>query len=174
MVHGHYARIERQVVAHEPLELRNNQPPVVLIPIRRWDRLTGKALRFAMWLSTDVIGIHLSKLNGEEASEEEERVRAEWAADVEQPAREAGVPQPKLVMVQCPFRQFIQTLLCEIDRLKKEYPDRLMAVVVPEVVEMHWWQLLLHARKPARLRRALIKRGDRRVVVINVPWYVEE
>ena len=32
---------------------------------------------------------------------------------------------------------------------------------------------LLHTRKPARLRRALIKRGDNRVVVISVPWYLD-
>ena len=41
------------------------------------------------------------------------------------------------------------------------------------VVEMKWWEWLLHTRKPARLRRALIKRGDNRVVVISVPWYLE-
>ena len=49
-----------------------------------------------------------------------------------------------------------------------------IAVVVPEVVELRWWQWLLHRRKAARLRSALLKRGDRKVVVVNVPCYVEE
>jgi hypothetical protein len=50
----------------------------------------------------------------------------------------------------------------------------MMAVVIPEVIETRWWHHLMQTRKPARLRAALLKRGDRRVVVVNVPWYVED
>jgi amino acid transporter len=173
LVHRHYQRLESQTVAHERLDLSRNHPPVVLVPIKGWDRLTGKALRFAMWLSTDVIAIHLYNLSGDEADEEEERVRREWAQDVEAPAREHHVPPPRLEVVQSPYRRFLPPLLRQIDRLKDEYPDRLIAVVIPEVVERRWWELLLHRRKPARLRSALLKRGDRRVIVVSVPWYVE-
>ncbi len=77
-------------------------------------------------------------------------------------------------MVQTPFRDFLKPLLDQIDSLKAAYPGRLIAVVVPEVVEKRWWNVLLHRRKPARLRAALFKRCDRRVIVVNVPWYVEE
>jgi hypothetical protein len=147
---------------------------VVLVPTKGWDRVTGKALRFAMWLSTDVICVHLTNLEGEEADEDAERVRREWAQDVEAPAREHGVPPPRLVIAQSPYRRFVRPLLREIDRAKAEFPGRLIAVVIPEVVEAHWWELLLHRRKPARLRSALLKREDRRVVVVSVPWYVEE
>jgi len=174
LVNRHYQRVERQVEARQPLDLDHNQPPVVLVPTRGWDKLTGKALRFAMWLSTDVIAIHLSNLSGEEAEEDAERVRREWADDVEEPARRHGVPAPRLVVAQSPYRRFVRPLLEEIDKLHEEFPERLVAVVVPEVVETRWWQFLLHRRKPARLRSALLKRGDHRVVVINVPWYVED
>jgi amino acid transporter len=174
LVNRHYQRVERQVEARRPLDLDHNQPPVVLVPTRGWDKLTGKALRFAMWLSTDVIAIHLSNLSGEEAEEDAERVRREWAEDVEAPARRHGVPAPRLVVAQSPYRRFVRPLLEEIDKLHEEFPERLVAVVVPEVVETRWWQFLLHRRKPARLRSALLKRGDHRVVVINVPWYVED
>ena len=90
------------------------------------------------------------------------------------PRPTARRPPPRLVIAQSPYRRFVRPLLREIDRAKQEFPGRLIAVVVPEVVETRWWELLLHRRKPARLRSALLKRGDRRVVVINVPWYVEE
>jgi hypothetical protein len=174
LVHGHYLRVEDQVRAHQPLDLSHNQPPVVLVPIRGWNRLTQKALRFSMWLSTDVIAVHLSNLSGEEADQEAQRVRAEWAEHVERPAMRHGVPAPRLRIVQSPYRNFLQPLLRQVDQLKLEYPGRLIGIVIPEVVETRWWQLILHRRKPARLRRALLQRGDHRVVVINVPWYLDE
>jgi amino acid transporter len=174
LVNRHYRRLAAQTAARRPLDLTGNRPPVVLVPTKGWDRLTEKALRFAMWLSTDVVAVHLSNLSGEEAGEEEHRVRREWAEDVQTPAGAHGVPPPKLALVQTPYRSFVRPLLGEIDRLKGEYPDRLIAVVVPEVVETRWWQLLLHRRKPARLRAALLKRGDHRVVVVSVPWYVDD
>lgn len=174
LVHRHYQRLEAQTSAQQPLDLNNNKPPVVLVPLKKWDRLTGKALRFAMWLSTDVFAVHLSNLDGEAAEEEAQRVRKQWEDDVERPAREHGVPVPRLVIAQSPFRRFIPPLLRQIDQFKSDFPGRLVAVVIPEVVEMRWWEWILHRRKPARLRSALIQRGDRRVVVISVPWYVEE
>jgi amino acid transporter len=174
IVNRHYVKVAAQTRAPHKLDLAHNQPPVVLVPIRRWDRLTQKALRFSMWISTEVIAVHLSNLDGEEADEEERQIRREWEQDVEAPAREHGSAVPKLRVVQTPYRRFLPPLLKEIDRLKDEYPARLIAVVVPEVVETRWWELLLHGRKPARLRAALLKRCDHRVVVINVPWYVED
>jgi amino acid transporter len=174
LVHRYYQKVDAQTSAHGPLDLRHNQPPVVVVPTKGYNRLTAKSLRFAMWLSTDLIAIHLDNLEGEEAREEEERVRREWAEEVERPAREAGVPPPRLEVIQTPYRRLIRPLLARIDRLKHEYPGRKIAVVVPEVVETHWWQLLLHRHKAARLRKALFKRGDYHVVVISVPWYLRD
>ncbi len=151
LVHRHYQRVAAEVRAHEPLNLDHNEPPVVLVPIRGWDNLAAKAvLSFSMWLSTDIVGVHLSNLSGEEAAEEDERLRKEWREDVEQPAEKHGVPKPKLVVVQAPFRSFLNPLLREIERMKEQYPGRLIGVVVPEVVETGWWQALLHRHKPAR------------------------
>lgn len=174
LTHRYYSRLDAQTSARGPLDLRNNQPPVVVVPTKGYNRLTSKSLRFAMWLSSDLIAIHLDNLEGEEAREEEQRVRRQWAEEVERPALEAGVPPPRLEVVQSPYRRLIRPLLAQIDRIKREYPGRKVAVVVPEVVETHWWQFLLHRRKAARLRNALFKRGDHHVVVISVPWYLRD
>jgi hypothetical protein len=174
LVHRHYAKVQNQVCAAGPLDLENNQPPIVLVPTRRWDKLTGKALRFSMWLTTDVIAVHLSNLSGEQGQEECERIRREWSQNVEAPAHAHGVPVPRLIVKQSPFRSFLAPLLEEIDHYKASHPDRLIGVVIPELVETRWWQVLLHRRRPARLRTTLLKRGDHRVVVIDVPWYIDE
>lgn len=174
LVNRYYRKLAAQTVAHQPLDLSHNDQPVVLVPTRGWDKLTAKALRFAMWLSQDVIAVHLCNLTGEEAEDEAERIRREWKEDVERPSQAHGVPEPRLRLLQCPYRRIVNPMLTEIDQTKRQYPDRNIAVVVPELVERHWWQRLLHTGKASRLRSALIKRGDHRVVVVNVPWYLEE
>jgi hypothetical protein len=173
LVHRHYQKLNIAIAPTQPLNLNENPPPVVLVPTKGWDKLTNKALRFAVWLSQDVEAVHLSNLSGEAAEEEAQRVRAEWEREVEIPTERHGLPRPKLTIAQTPYRRFIRPLLQQIDRVKKNYPDRVVAVVIPEVVEKKWWEYLLHTRKPARLRKALMKRGDRRVVVITVPWYLD-
>ena len=174
LVHRHYVRIRRQVECHRPLDLSRNDAPIVLVPIRGWDKLTGKALRFALHLSKDVVAVHLGNLEGDAAEEEAERVRRDWSRYVEAPARAAGVCEPKLVLAQSPYRRFTAPLLREVDRLKKQHPQRPVAVTIPQLVERHWWQTLLHTRRASKLRSALRNRGDSRVVVIEVPWFVED
>lgn len=46
-VRRYYDRLEREVRALRPLDLNDNQPPVVLVATERWNRLTAKALRSA-------------------------------------------------------------------------------------------------------------------------------
>jgi hypothetical protein len=65
-------------------------------------------------------------------------------------------------------------LLKFVAATEKDNPDRLIAVLVPQLVKEHWWQHLLHAHRSRRLRAALLRYGGSRVVVINIPWYLEE
>lgn len=171
-IHRYYTRLDAQVAAHQPLDLSNNPRPIVLLPIRGWDNLTAKSLRFALWLSPDVIAVHLTNLTGQEAEDAAEHVQREWTQNVEAPVKNHGVPLPQLRIVQTPYRRFLPPLLAEIDRLKSLHPGRAISVIIPEVVERRWWEHLLHSRKPTKLRNALLKRGDYHIIVINVPWYI--
>jgi hypothetical protein len=172
--HRHYQRVARQIRTRQPLDLSRNDAPVVLVPMRNWDRLENKAMRFALRLSRDVIGVHLCNVEGAECGEDERQVRDQWATEVQAPAAAAGLPLPRLDLLQSPYRRFHNTMLQEIDKVSGQFPDRKIAVVIPEVVGRHWWSPLLHRKRAARLRRLLLARGDRRVVVISVPWYLEE
>jgi amino acid transporter len=174
LVKRQYERVNAAVRAEAPLDLNHNERPVVLVPTRGWDKLVGKALRFSMWLSTDVFAVYVSNLSGEEGEGECKQVTQIWEHDVVLPAKRHGVPSPNFAIRQSPYRDFVRPILKEVERLKHQFPNRLIGVVIPDVVENHWWQVLLHGRKAARLRRALHKRGDRNVVVIDVPWYVND
>jgi amino acid transporter len=174
MVHRHYVRFEQQVECPAPLDVSHYDAPVVLVPIRRWDQPTRKSLRFGMVLSTQVVAVHLGNLEGDAADDEAARVRQDWADRVEGPARGAGLAPPRLELVRTPYREFVTPLLEQIDKVKQEFPQRLVAVIIPEVVEKHWWQAVLHSRRAARLRLALRQREDNRVVVIDLPWFLRE
>jgi amino acid transporter len=173
VVRGYYERVDRELWRPGPLDLAVNDPPVVVIPTESWNRLTRKALRFAMMLSPEVIAVHLSALEGEGAEEETKTLKERWGVDVEQPTRKARLPQPRLVCLQSPYRQFLEPLLRFLESVKQEHPGRMIAVVVPELIKNHWWQHVLHSRRARRLRIALLQRGGARIVVIGVPWYLE-
>jgi amino acid transporter len=173
VIRRYYDRVGREVWEPKPLDLTGNEPPLVVVPTESWNKLTKKALRFGLMISPEVIAVHLSALEGSDAAEEEKSLMRCWADDVEQPARRAGVPTPRLVILQSPYRQFREPLLRFLETLKKEYPRRLIAVIVPELVKEHWWQHLLHHRRAGRLRAALLHQGGARIVVIAVPWYLE-
>ena len=71
-----------------------------------------------------------------------------------------GLPPPRLACVQSSYRQVAGPLLGFISGLEQEHPGRTVAVIVPELVKEHWWQYVLHNRRAARLRRALLRQGE--------------
>jgi hypothetical protein len=57
--------------------------------------------------------------------------------------------------------------------VERESSFRKVCVLVPELVVRHWWENLLHNRRAEMLKAILLMRGNRRIVVINIPWYIE-
>src|SRR3984957_17150898 len=50
-VKRHYTRVDRETQCPTPLRVGNIKPPVVIIPLDRWSRITEKGLRFALSMS---------------------------------------------------------------------------------------------------------------------------
>ena len=44
--------------------------------------------------------------------------------------------------------------------------------LVPELVVKHWWQTPLHNQRAQLLKLLLLVRGNQRIMVINIPWYL--
>jgi amino acid transporter len=167
LVKGHYEHVRREITCPRALDLGHWEPPVVVLPIKGWNTVTEKGLRFALRLSPDVVAVHVS---GHAMAEEE--LRRKWEQYVHPPVRQAGLPLPRLLFVASPYRRLVSPLLDAFQQLKAEYPGRTFAVIIPELVEAHWYQYLLHNQRATVLKAALLFRGDRRTVVINIPWYL--
>lgn len=113
-------------------------------------------------------------LSGTAAEGEELALRQCWARDVEEPARKAGLHPPQLLRVKARFRSMSGPLLQLIGELQKRNEQRLIAVLLPEVVKRYWWQYLLHGQRMRRLQGALLRYGGSRVIVMIIPWHLEE
>jgi len=50
----------------------------------------------------------------------------------------------------------------------------MIAVVIPELVERPWYHHLLHNQRPAVIKAMFFLRGTKRMMIINVPWYVDK
>lgn len=173
-IHGYYARLDGQLRDDEPLVIGASEAPLVLVATRGWDRLTDKAVRFALQISPDVVAVHLLDLDGEDDDEgASQRLRDAWERDVAEPARAAGLNPPRLMLLQATFRRIHAPLLRLVERLRRDQPGRTVAVLVPTVAKTHLWQHLLHTHNAARLSHALMRFGGDGVVVVTIPWHLE-
>jgi hypothetical protein len=149
------------------LPVENLCPPLVVVPLEDWNKVTQKALRFALTLGPEIIAVQVST---EETSED---MRQRWRLLVQEPARRAGLPAPELVVISSPYRYVIAPIVNYILELEKKHPNRELSVVVPELVEKHWYEYFLHNQRGELLSALLLLKGNQRIVIVNVPWHVE-
>jgi hypothetical protein len=169
-IHGYYRQVARELSDPTPLDLDDLRPPIVLVTAERWDRLTDNALRFAMTLSTDVVGVHLTHLFGPEAGEEEQALRRLWKRNVEEPAERAGLAPPRLMILAAQNRAMHEPVLRLARELRARSDGRRIAVLIPEIVKTHWYSYLLHTRRAMKLKAKLARFGGPDLTVIAAPW----
>jgi hypothetical protein len=120
-------------------------------------------------MSDEIIALHVSSEENDDKS-----LRQTWAEEVEKPARAARSAVPRLEIIHSPYRQIYEPILKFVRKTEKENPGRIIAVIIPELVEPHWYEYLLHNLHGAGLRALLFLEGDQRTVVITTPWYLRE
>jgi amino acid transporter len=174
-IRRYYEMIDRQLRDDGPISLEASQRPIAVMPLQRWDRLTDKAVRYALLLSSDVIAVHLRQLEGPDAEEHVGRLRRRWRDDVERPACSAGLKPPQLIISPSPYRSFAGRLLKHVSDIEAQHPGRPILVVIPEIVKEHWWDyVLLDSSRTRKLRTALLRHGGPDLAVVTVPWAREE
>ncbi|HKF50616.1 MAG TPA: APC family permease [Terracidiphilus sp.] len=166
-VHRHYRRVAREIKLDSPISPADVSEPIVIVPIDRWSRLTEKALSFALSMSSDIRCLHVH------VSDEKNDIESIWEPMVAAPLRAAGKPVPRLELLKSPYRHVLQPVIDYILHAEQKSKDSKICVLVPELVVKHWWENLLHNRRAGLLKVILLVRGNRRIVVINIPWYLE-
>jgi amino acid transporter len=163
-VKRHYELVGQEVALKGAVVLsaENLEPPIVLVPVDRWNAATEKALQFAMTLSPDVEALHVSC--------ETDENKPPWQWDGAPPT---GDRAPKVVTLSSPFRLVVHPIVDYVLRVEKENPGRTVAVVIATMVERHWYHYFLHNQRGQMLTALLLLGGDERINIINVPWYLK-
>jgi amino acid transporter len=165
-VKQHYTRVKGQMVDMTPLNTANLEEPLVVIPMARWDRITEKALRFGMLLSKEIKVVTVDCDEGEEA------LCTIWDKKVLEPVQAAHLAEPELITLHSSYRLVIGPLIDYIFELERQHPGRKVAVLLPELVVQHWWENLLHNQRVQLLKLILLLKGNQRIIVVNIPWYL--
>ena len=166
-VKRHYATVEKQTCTDVPVNTQGLCAPIVLIPMDRWSVVSEKALRFAWGLSAQIQILHV------ECGEDTESLCRNWARLIENPAKDANLAVPELVLLKSPFRFVVKPIVEYALQVENQNLDKHVAVVLPELMERRWYHILLHNHRSSALKALLYFRGSQRISVVNVPWYLK-
>lgn len=170
-VRRYYRRQTRLLAPRTAFVVEETEPPTVLVAYEERNRMTDRALRFAMTLSPDVLAVHLLRLEGpDDTPEDLPALRQQFEAEIAGPVSAAGLTPPRLMLIPAPYREIHGPLLRLVEKIDADTPGRSVAIIIPELVLKHWWQRLLHGRRAAQLRAALLENAGPRLMVITSPW----
>ena len=166
-VKRYLVRVGEETASNEPLDLGHHQPPLVVLPVQQWGKLTHKALSFAFTISPDIHAVHVC------VESDKQQLKQDWGRLVEEPARKAGLPAPKYVEVPSPFRFVIIPIVDYVLEMHRQNPNRRIAVVVPELIERHWYHYFLENNRAELLKALMLLLGNEQIVIMNIPWYLK-
>lgn len=155
-IHRHYTGLANRL----SLDHYGEPPPYnvrhrVIVPISNVHRGTLAALRYARMLSEDVTAVHVSM-----EPEDTEKVRRKW---------ETWGRGTRLVIVDSPYRLFLEPLLGYIDEiLASRQSNETITIVVPYFVPGNRAHKALHMQTAEMLRRELLTTPG--VMITEVPY----
>src|ERR1700680_4512 len=164
-VHRHYDQVAEEVRCPQPLQIENLGPLIVIVPIQSWSLISQRAMQVALTLSPEIHALHVG------TEEETNALRENWKQLVEEPVARAGGTPPNLATLTSPYRLVIKPIVDYVLDVEAKNPGRQIAVIVPELVERHWYHYPLHNQRAELLKALLLVKGSRNIVLINVRWY---
>jgi len=166
-IRRHYDRVRAQIAHAGALDSSEVRSPIVVMPMMAWTRVSRAGLQFAFNICSEIHVVHVS------TDENKDEFVRDWRKVVEGPVCTTGLRMPELKVLKSPYRFVITPIVDYVLELEAKNPGRQIAVIVPELVERHWYLNFLHNQRATWLKAALLMKGNRRIVIINVPWYMD-
>jgi len=153
-IRSHYKAVSEQIAL-----TRDHRPPIprrniVIIPISAVDQAVVRAVDYARSRAGEIRAV-LVDVDPESTA----RIQTQWAQ------WGCGV---QLIVVPCPFRSVLRSLLDHIEELLQKNQDYWVTVVIPEILPDRWWQNILHNQRALGLKAALLFKD--RVILTDVPF----
>ena len=166
-VRRHYHMVSVATSCPAPVIPGNQaERPIAVVPVEHWSQISKQALEFASRITPEIFAVHV------EPGDHSEFLHMDWERYVEQPFRAAGVEPPKLILLPSPYRFIIVPIVRYVLELADKHPDRKIVVVIPELVEDHWYEYFLHNQRARLLEWTLLVRGNRRIFTVSSPYYL--
>jgi amino acid transporter len=163
-VRRHYRRVGEEINTNTPVHTDHLSDPIALVPIDRWSLVSETALRYAWTLSKEIYVLHVH------CGEESDSLCARWGELVERPARLAGLASPELVILDSPYRYIVKPIVNYAIEQQAAHPDRNITILIPKLVESHWYHYFLHNNRPEAIRALLMLNGNQRITVVTIPY----
>jgi hypothetical protein len=155
-INRHYVRLAGKLSLEKYGERTRIARHRVVIPISGVHRGTLAALRYARTLTDDITAVHVS-IDQEESA----RLQKKW---------ETWGDGIRLVILDSPYRLFIEPLLEYVDEIdKNRLPNEMITIVVPQFLSRNIVGGMLHEHTANTLRKVLLYRE---IVVTEVPYQV--
>ena len=166
-VRRHYHDVSMETSCRAPMiPMLGSRPPLAIVPFDRWSAVTRQALEFASRISPEIIVLHV------EPGEHSELLHDDWERYVVAAFRGTGDEPPKLEVLPSPYRFIILPIVQYILALSDQHPDRKLIVIIPEIVEYHWYEYFLHNQRGRLLEWLLLVRGNRRIFTLSSPYHL--
>ncbi|HMD99316.1 MAG TPA: APC family permease [Terriglobia bacterium] len=165
-IRKHYRLVAAEIANPAPMDLTDLRAPLVVVPLLAWNRVAQKGLRFALTLSSEVQALHI------DCDKDAGSFAQTWNRYVEEPAKRAGRVAPRLMVLPSPYRFVLTPILDYILELERSNPDRQIVVLIPELVERHWYHYFLHNQRAELLKALLLAKGSQQLILVNVPWHI--
>ena len=85
-----------------------------------------------------------------------------------------GMVHTQLRLLRAERRAIDEPIVSLAREIEEKSGKRRIAVLIPEMVKLRWYQYLLHTDRARQLRFRLLRCGDPRLLVIDVPWYLND
>lgn len=158
-INHHYVQLGKKLrLSEETFEEPEHVKSTSIVLVSSIHKGIIPALKYARSLSHDCRALYIEVEQIESAL-----LRERWP--------KFGLDIP-LVILESPYRTITDQLLRYIDEAKKERPDQIITVVLPEFVVGKWWHGMLHNQSSLFIKLALMTR--RNIIVTNVRYFVDE
>src|SRR3981081_1350292 len=165
-IEWHYRDVAEEIAISGPILLREPSPLIAVVPLDHINSVSARALQAAFAVTKKVHVVHV------EHEDSEEDFAGEWDKYVKPAIQQSRLPAPEVVVLQSPYRQVVAPTLDYIWNLERENPDNSIVVLIPQLVESHWYYSFLHNQRAAILRTVLLLKGRNRILIMDVPWHL--
>jgi hypothetical protein len=166
-IEWHYREVADEIAISGPISLREPSPLIAVVPLDHINTVSARALQAAFAVTKKVHVVHV------EHDDEAQDFAVDWDKYVKPSIKRSRLPTPEVVVLKSPYRKVVAPTLNYIWTLERENPDSSIVVLIPQLVESHWYYSFLHNQRASILRTVLLLKGRNRILTMNVPWHLQ-